>query len=143
MMNEHRERKKPYWRHLVTLSPCHLVIFCLLACGGCSKKKSTDELIADLKTGNEKERIIAVRTLPPGAGNAAKVVPALIAALRDPESHVRRGAALRLGLFGEQATDAIGALQKAQKDGDARVREAATKALSRIDPEHFPAPSKK
>jgi RND family efflux transporter MFP subunit len=32
MMNEHHERKKS-WRHLVTLSPCHLVIFCLLAAG--------------------------------------------------------------------------------------------------------------
>ena len=41
--------------------------------------------------------------------------------------------------FGEQARDAIPALQKAEEhDGDARVREAAGIALSRIDPERFP-----
>ncbi len=39
-----------------------VLLLCLLACGGCGKKKSTDELIRDLKTGQEKERIIAVRT---------------------------------------------------------------------------------
>jgi hypothetical protein len=114
-----------------------VVVLCLLACGGCSKKKSTDELIQDLKTGQDRERIIAVRTLPPGQGDAAKVVPALIGALRDGDSDVRRSAAIRLGLFGEQAKDAIPVLQKRQHDGDARVREAATKALLRIDPEQF------
>ncbi|HTU89290.1 MAG TPA: HEAT repeat domain-containing protein [Gemmataceae bacterium] len=115
-----------------------VLLFCLLACGGCSKKKSTDELITDLKTGKERERIIAVRSLPRGQGDAAKVVPALIKALKDGASDIRRSAAIKLGGFGEQAKDAIPALQKAQHDGDARVREAATKALSRIDPAQFP-----
>ena len=41
-------------------------LLCLLACGGCSKGKSTDELIADLKSGKEKEGIIAAHTLPTG-----------------------------------------------------------------------------
>ena len=118
-----------------------VLLLCLLACGGCGKKKSTDELIADLKTGNEKERIIAVRTLPRGQGDAAKVVPALIEALKSRDGHVRRSAAIKLGGFGEQAKDAIPALQKAQHDGDARIREAATKALSRIDPARFSASS--
>jgi vesicle coat complex subunit len=118
-----------------------VLLLCLLACG-CRKTISTDELIKDLKTGNEKERITAVRTPTPGGkGDAAKVVPALIDALRDGASDVRRSAAIRLGLFGEQAKDAIPALQKAQHDGDARVREAATKALTRIDPAQFPPPS--
>jgi len=118
-----------------------VMLLCLLACGGCSSKKSTDELIADLKTGNEKERIIAVRSLPGGNGDAEKVVPALIEALKLRDSDIRRSAAIKLGGFGEQAKDAIPALQKAQHDGDARVREAATKALSRIDPARFPLPS--
>jgi len=78
------------------------LLFCLLACGGCSKKKSTDELIVD------------------------------------GDTDIRHSAAIKLGRFGEQARDAIPALQKTQHDGDARVREAATKALSRIDPEQFP-----
>lgn len=114
-----------------------VLLLCLLACGGCSKQKSTDELIADLKSGIEKEGIIAARTLP--TGDAEKVVPALIEALRHRGNDIRRSAAIKLGGFGEQAKDAIPALQKAEEhDGDARVREAAGIALSRIDPEGFP-----
>jgi HEAT repeat protein len=115
-----------------------VLLLCLLACGGCAKKKTTEELIQDLKSGEEKDRIIAARTLPAGK-EATQVVPALIAALKDRDGDVRRSAAIKLGSFGEEAKDAIPALQKAQKDRDARVREAAGKALSRIDPEHFPA----
>ena len=115
-----------------------VLLLCLLACGGCSKKKSTDELIRDLKTGNEADRIIAVRTLP-HQSDAEKVVPALIEALNHRGNDVRRSSALKLGEFREQAKDAIPALQKAEEhDGDARVREAAGIALSRIDPERFP-----
>ncbi len=111
----------------------------LLTCAGCSKGKSTDELIADLKSG--KDGIVAARTLP--QGEAEKVVPALIGALRDSGNDVRRSAAIKLGGFREQAKDAIPALQKAEEnDGDARVREAAGIALSRIDPERFPYTSK-
>ena len=110
---------------------------CLLACGGCGKQKSTDELIKDLKSGTEIEGIIAARTLP--QGEAEKVVPALILALRHRSNDARRSAAIKLGGFHEQAKDAIPALQKLEeKDGDARVREAAGIALSRIDPERFP-----
>ncbi len=114
----------------------------LLACGGCAKKKSTDELIADLKAPQERERVIAARLLPQRKGDAAKVVPALIEALQDKEGDIRWSAAIGLGSFGEQARDAIPALQTAQRDRDARVREAAGVALSRIDPAKFSAPSK-
>jgi HEAT repeat protein len=115
------------------------LLLCLLACAGCGKKKSTDDLIADLKSPQEKDRLIAVRLLPERKGDAAKVVPALIDALKGNESDVRLSAAIGLGYFGEQAKDAIPALQAAQHDRDARIREAAGKALSRIDPTKFPA----
>ena len=118
-----------------------VLLLCLLACGGCSNGKSTDELIADLKSGKGGEGINAARTLP--VGEAEKVVPALIEALRHRDTHVRRSAAVKLGGFGEQAKDAIPALQKAEEeDGDARVREAAAIALSRIDPVQFPHTTK-
>jgi HEAT repeat protein len=55
---------------------------------------------------------------------------------------VPRSAAIGLGYFGEHAEDAVPALQQAQHDRDARVREAAGVALSRIDPARFPVPSK-
>ena len=116
-----------------------VLLLCLMACAGCSNQKSTDELIADLKSGKEEEGVTAARTLPGGRGDAAKIVPALIEGLAHKGSNVRRSSALKLGEFHEQAKDAIPALQKAEHDdADARVREAAGIALSRIDPKQFP-----
>jgi HEAT repeat protein len=122
-----------------------VLLLCLLACGGCGGcgQKPTNQLITDLKSPQapERDRIIAVRLLPQRKGEAAQVVPALIEALKDPSDGVRASAAMGLGYFGEQARDAIPALQTAQRDSDVRVREAAGVALSRIDPK-FPNPSK-
>jgi HEAT repeat protein len=120
-----------------------VLLLCLLACGGCSKKKSTDQLIEDLKSPQDKDRLIAVRLLPQRKGDATKIVPAMTEALKDKENDVRLSAAIGLGYFGEQAKDAIPALQTAQRDRDARVRDAAGIALSRIDPARFPAPPKR
>jgi HEAT repeat protein len=115
-----------------------ILLLCLLVCGGCGKQKSTNQLIADLKSSQERDRIIAVRLLQHREGDATQVVPALIEALKDNQGDVRWSAAIGLGYFGEQAKDAVPALQAAQHDRDARVREAAGVALSRIDPEKFP-----
>ncbi len=110
----------------------HFVLLLCLLVYGCGKTKSTDELIGDLKSPQEKERITAVRLLPQHKGDATKIVPALIESLKDKEGDVRWSAAIGLGSFGEQAKDAIPALQQAaQSDKDVRVREAARKALSR------------
>jgi HEAT repeat protein len=109
----------------------------LLVCVGCSKQKSTGELVTDLRSGQERERVIAVRLLQNREGEAAQVVPALIDALKDKESDVRWSAAIGLGYFGEEAKEAIPELQAAKRDRDARVREAAGVALTRIDPERF------
>jgi HEAT repeat protein len=117
-----------------------VLLVCLLACG-CGNK-STDELVADLKSPQERDRIIAVRLLPQRKGDAAQVVPALIESLKDKDGDVRWSAAIGLGYFGEQGKDAIPALQAANRDRDARVREAAGVALSRIDPTKFKEPSK-
>jgi HEAT repeat protein len=119
------------------------LLLCLLACGGCGKTKSTDELIANMKSPQEKDRLIAVRLLPQRKGDAAKVVPALIDGLKDTEGDIRWSAAVGLGYFGDRAKDAVPALQEARRDRDARVREAAGNALSRIDPAKFPAADKR
>lgn len=115
----------------------------LLVCAGCGKEKTTDELIGDLKSSQSKERMRAVRILPQRKGDAAKVVPALIEALKAKSNEVRLSAAIGLGSFGEQARDAIPTLQEVQRDRDVRVREAASRALSRIDPARFPPPQGK
>jgi HEAT repeat protein len=106
------------------------------------RQKSTAELIADLKSHEEKDRLIAVRLLPQRKGDAALTVPALVEALKDTEPDIRWSAAIGLGNLREQAGEAVPALQAALKDRDARVREAAGVALSRIDPTRFTAPSK-
>ncbi len=111
-----------------------LVCLGLLACGGCSKAKSTDDLIADLKSRQSRDRVIAIRLLPERKKDAEKVVPAMIEALRDRDDDVRLSAAVGLGGFGEQAQAAVPGLEVAQRDSDARVRRAAGMALSRIDP---------
>ena len=116
------------------------LLLCLLACG-CGKK-STAELIADLKSPRQRDRIIAARLLAQRKGEAAQVVPALVEALKDKENDIRLSAAIGLGYFGEQAKDAIPALQTAQRDRDARIREAASKALSRIDPNFKAKPAR-
>lgn len=112
-----------------------------LACCGCGQK-STDQLIQDLKAPQEREQIIAVRLLPQRKGDAKKIIPALIEALKDKSDGVRASAAIGLGTFGDQAKEAIPALQIAQRDSDVRVREAAGVALSRIDPK-FPDPTQR
>jgi HEAT repeat protein len=116
-----------------------VLLLCLLVCGGCGQKKSTDELLDDLKGTQERDRLIAVRLLQHRQEDAARVVPALIEAVKNKAVDVRWSAAIGLGYFGEQAKDAIPALQAAQSDRDARVREAARVALSRIDPARFPS----
>jgi Holliday junction resolvasome RuvABC DNA-binding subunit len=112
----------------------------LLSCCGCGQK-STDQLIGDLKSPQTRDQIIAVRLLQQRKGDAAKVVPALTEALKSKDDGIRCDAAIGLGYFGEQAKEAIPALQMAQRDSDVRVREAASVALFRIDPQ-FPNPSK-
>jgi HEAT repeat protein len=119
-----------------------IVVLGMLACGGCSKEKSTTELVADLKGAQGEQRVGVVRLLAQRKGDAGQVVPVLIEALKDKDGGVRHDAAIGLGSFGEQAKDAIPALQTAQHDHDARVCKAAGIALSRIDPQQFPDPSK-
>ncbi len=119
-----------------------ILVSCLVCFCGCSSK-STDDLLADLKSDQAAQRVRAVRLLPQRKTDAEKIVPAFIDSLGDKDDDVRWGAAIGLGYFGEQAKDAIPALKKAERDPDARVREAAGVALSRIDPTHFQTPVKK
>ena len=110
-----------------------VMLMSILAFAGCSKDKSTNELIAELNSADEDDRIRAVRLLPQHKRDATKVVPALIESLNDKHSDIRWSAAIGLGYFGTEAKSAVAALQKAQRDSDARVREAARVAISRIE----------
>ncbi len=113
----------------------------LIICGGCHRAKTTDELLDDLKSSHERDRIIAVRLLPERKAEGDRVVPALIESLNDKHDDVRLSAAIGLGSFGEAAVAAVPALMAAQRDSDARIRRAAGVALSRIDPKRAPSPA--
>jgi HEAT repeat protein len=67
-----------------------------------------------------------------GHDSVAPAVPALIAALDDPNEQVRLGAATVLGIQAAQAEDAIGPLEKRLRDPSADVRTAAGDALKWI-----------
>jgi HEAT repeat protein len=121
----------------------YVVLFGVLACCGCARQKSTEELMGDLKSGGEKEQIVAARLLPQRKGDVAHVVPALIEGLKNKSPDVRWSSAIGLGYFGDEAKEAVPALQTALSDRDARVREGAGVALSRIDPAHFQKPKPK
>jgi len=110
-----------------------MILLGLMTVGGCSRAIPTDDLIGDLDSQDDGDRIKAARLLPKRTDEASKVVPALIRSLDDVDGDVRRSAAIGLGYFGAQAKEAIPALEKRQKDSDARVREAAKMAISRIN----------
>jgi HEAT repeat protein len=60
------------------------------------------------------------------------VVPGMIEALKSPDVPIRANAAVVLGAFGPAAMPAVPALARALKDSNARVRELADDALTRI-----------
>ena len=114
-------------------SPRRWVVLILLLASGCGKQ-STSQLIDNLKAPEPVTRIKAVQTLMERKEEAAQVVPALIQALRDDHTDVRRCAATGLGSFGEQAKDAVPALQTSLRDREPSVRKAAAQSLQHIDP---------
>jgi HEAT repeat protein len=119
--------------------PGPVICLCVVTCCGCGKhQKTTAELLDDLKGPNERDRLIAVRLVPDRKGDAARVVPALVEALKDKADDIRISAAIGLGSFGDQAKEAVPALKAALHDRDFRVREAATHALAKIDPSATP-----
>lgn len=114
---------------------CMVAFTVFVFVAGCGSGKSTDGLIEDLSSDDDGDRIKAVRLLQHHRGDPATVVPALIESLKDKEIDVRWSAAIGLGYFGAEAKSAIPDLEKAKSDKDRRVRDAATRAISRIEGE--------
>jgi HEAT repeat protein len=135
---------------------------------GPSRSETIEKALKDLKNANAKERVSATMTLAQHAG--AKEVPALVAVLKeDPEGMVRAAAASALGQINEPACldpliaaikdpepgvaqaavgalrtfndpKAIAALEEAQRDGRAEVRDLAREILTAIKEEGQPPP---
>ena len=122
---------------------CFVLILGLLPCGCGKQPRPTAKLVEDLSRPQERDRLTAVRTLPQRKGEAVQVVPALIEALKDTEGDVRRSAALGLGSFGEQAREAVPALQAAPARPRPPGPRGCRHALARIDPGAAPKPVEK
>jgi hypothetical protein len=86
----------------------------------------------DLNSSVRWQATVALGTLGPPA------IPLLLKALRDVESQCRESAARALGSMGADAIDCAPALEALLKDANYDVRDAAAKALEKIDPERFP-----
>jgi HEAT repeat protein len=110
------------------------ILALLLLSVGCSRSKTTEELIAQAKTADEAARLRAIHELSAPDKDAAVLVPVLTDALRDDNYYVRRDAARTLRRFGPEARDAVPALVVALKDREPSVRRAAANALAEIDP---------
>ena len=106
---------------------------CVMACTGCSSG-STAHWIGQLKSPAPADRLQAIRKLQDRKADAAEVVPALIDALGDDVTDVRRTAAGTLGAFASEAQSAVPALTAALRDREPSVRKSAGSALKQIDP---------
>jgi HEAT repeat protein len=79
-------------------------------------------------------RLTAFGSICKNGASAAPLVPALTRVLReDRRGEVRALAAEALGGIGRPAEEALSQLRLARTDGDAAVREAAVKAIERIE----------
>jgi HEAT repeats len=78
----------------------------------------------------------------PAAVGAAAAVPALAAALNDPEASVRKYASIALGNIGPVAAAAVPALVAALKDSEDFVRLHASISLGKIQGEKAGRPKR-
>jgi HEAT repeat protein len=101
---------------------------------GCARKKSTADLVAQLKAPDSAQRLRAANALGQRKSEAAVVVSPLAEALADNDAFVRREAANSLGKIGPDASEAVPKLIVAAKDPQPKVRQAALDALMNIDP---------
>jgi HEAT repeat protein len=112
---------------------------CLLAfgCGQAqptlSGGKPVEHWIRALDDSDSRVRKEAASKLGNAGPVNAAVLPALVAALKDPDAKVRCEVILALAKFGTDAKDAVPTLTELQQsDRDARVRSYAAEALERI-----------
>ncbi len=114
------------------MAACVILFLGSFALAGCSQQEPTDQLVSDLDSKDDEDRVRAARLLQNRSADAEKIVPALTKSLNDVDADVRRSAAIGLGYYGAKAKAALPALEEKQNDSDARVREAAKTAISRI-----------
>jgi HEAT repeat protein len=114
-----------------------LLILILITLCGCAReqpKMAGAKWAEALHDRDAKVRKKAAFTLGNIGPSDAAVLPALIEALRDADAEVRYEAILALLKYGSGAREAVPALNEIQKhDRDVRIRDAAAKALAKIE----------
>jgi HEAT repeat protein len=124
--------------------PLTLVLAGLVLVAGCRAQspiegKSAAELEAMLRGGDATAQAQGALGLSKLGPAAAPAVPALIDALKSPQTLVRQNAALALGEVGPGAKAAVPALAEALRDREWVVRRQAAVALGRLGPDARPA----
>ena len=103
---------------------------------------AAQEVLSSLAEGSNQDLALisawALTKIDPSPTTAAKVVPLFTAGLAAPEPAIRRGAAESLGEMGTLAKGALPALERAEQDQDASVRDAATRAIAMIQRDKSP-----
>lgn len=113
-----------------------------IALGGCSKAgptlaggKPVDHWVKALNDPDPRVRKTAVTKLGNVGPTDPAALPALLGALKDQDAGVRCETILALLKFGPDAKSSIPALTEIRRDDpDAKVREYAGKALTKLEP---------
>jgi HEAT repeat protein len=106
----------------------------ILLCATMARGADVNELIKQLKDGDNDARRAAARALAEGGAESKAAVPALIDALKDRDLFVRRFSAQALGEIGPDASSAVRALSAALDDPKKEVKLAAARALGKLGP---------
>jgi HEAT repeat protein len=120
-------------------APLRLAAAVLFACSFAACRSRDDkvaDLLADLRSPDPAVADQAVRQF---VMMGEPAVPALIAAVKDPEPRVRTAAASALWGLGPKARTAVTALAETLADADDGVRLAAVMALEAVGPDAAPA----
>jgi HEAT repeat protein len=109
------------------------------ALGLCIMGKDVPECFADVAALSRKDALVRVYVAATANGFGPVAIPLLVEFLGASQDDVRLRAARSLGKLGSAALQAVPALVRALDDSNGRVKTAAGDALSKIDPERFPA----
>lgn len=104
----------------------------LFIAAGCAK--STAHWTEQMKSPDSVQRLHAVHALKVRVKEPHVAVPALVDALKDEDTFIRRDAARALGKFGPDAVDAVPPLRVLLTDKEPSVRKAAAQSLKQIEP---------
>jgi HEAT repeat protein len=104
----------------------------IIVCATAASGADVNELIKQLKDGDNEARRAAATALGEGGAESKAAVPALIKALKDRDTFVRRFSARALGDIGPDARAAVPALKSALNDAKSEVRSEAARALGRL-----------